>query len=95
MVGDFYAPRHFQFSSGCCEVLFCVEGHPLEAALGILGYTNDTFGLGITFQSGRRDAINSKATDRRSVSGEAFMCGGECVCWFSRTQKYVIHTFDV
>ena len=26
----------------------------------------------------------SKATDRRSVSGGAIMCGGACVCWFSR-----------
>ena len=31
----------------------------------------------------------SKATDRRSVSGGAIMCGGACVCWFSRTQKCV------
>ena len=29
----------------------------------------------------------SKATARRSVSGGAIMCGGACVCWFSRTQK--------
>ena len=31
----------------------------------------------------------SKATDTRSVSGGAIMCGGACVCWFSRTQKCV------
>ena len=31
----------------------------------------------------------SKATDMRSVSGGAIMCGGACVCWFSRTQKCV------
>ena len=31
----------------------------------------------------------NKATDRRSVSGGANMCAGACVCWFSRTQKYV------
>ena len=31
----------------------------------------------------------SKATDRRSVSGGAIMCGGACVYWFSRTQKCV------
>ena len=31
----------------------------------------------------------SKATDRRSVSGGVIMCGGACVCWFSRTQKCV------
>ena len=28
-----------------------------------------------------------KVTDRRSVSGGAIMCGGACVCLFSRTQK--------
>ena len=31
----------------------------------------------------------SKATDRMSVSGGAIMCGGACLCWFSRTQKCV------
>ena len=31
----------------------------------------------------------SKATERRSVSGGAIMCGGACVCWFSRTQTCV------
>ena len=31
----------------------------------------------------------SKATDRRSVSSGAIMCGGASVCWFSGTQKYV------
>ena len=31
----------------------------------------------------------SKATDRRSVSGELITCGGASVCWFSRTQKCV------
>ena len=29
----------------------------------------------------------SKATDRRSVSGRAIICGGACACWFSRRQK--------
>ena len=29
----------------------------------------------------------SKATDRRSVSGEPIMRGGASVCWFSRSQK--------
>ena len=32
----------------------------------------------------------SKSTDRRTVSGEAVMCGGASVCWFSRNQKCVI-----
>ena len=31
----------------------------------------------------------SKAKDRMSVSGGAIMCGGACVCWFSRTRKCV------
>ena len=31
----------------------------------------------------------SKATDRRSISSGAIMCGGASVCWFSGTQKYV------
>ena len=31
----------------------------------------------------------SKATDRRSVSGGAIMCGGPSVCSFFRTQKCV------
>ena len=36
-----------------------------------------------------------KATDRRSVSGGAIMCGGACVCCFSRTQKCVaLSTFE-
>ena len=29
----------------------------------------------------------SKATDRRSVSGESFMYGSVCICWFSRPYK--------
>ena len=35
-----------------------------------------------------------KATDRRSVSGGAVMCGGACVCvfFFSRTQKCATHS---
>ena len=31
----------------------------------------------------------SRATDRRSESGGAVICGGACVCWLGRTQKYV------
>ena len=31
----------------------------------------------------------SKATDRKSMSGGAIMCGGACLCWFSRTKKCV------
>ena len=31
----------------------------------------------------------SNAAGRRSVSGEAIMYGGACVCWLSRTQKCV------
>ena len=71
-----------------------------KLALGILAYINGTSGLGITYQRGTSVGISlevfagadhaSKATDRRSVSGGAIMCGGECVCWFSRTQNCVI-----
>ena len=71
-----------------------------KAALGILAHINDTSGFGITYQSGTLASVSleffgdadyaSKATDRRSVSGGgAIMCGGACVCWFSRTQKCV------
>ena len=70
-----------------------------KAALGILAYINDTSDFGITYQRGTSASISlevfadadyaSKATDRRSVSGGAIMCGGACVCWFSRTQKCV------
>ena len=38
----------------------------------------------------------SKATDRRSVSGVAIICGGTSVCWFSRSQKCVtLSIFEV
>ena len=70
-----------------------------KAALGILAYINSTSDFGITYQRGTLASISlevfadadyaSKATDRRSVSGGAIMCGGACVCWFSRTQKCV------
>ena len=70
-----------------------------KAALGILEYINGTSEYGITFQRGTLSSISlevfadadcaSKATDRRSVSGGAIMCGGASVYWFSRTQKCV------
>ena len=70
-----------------------------KAALGILAYINATSGFGTTCQRGTLASIvlevfvdadyASKATDRRCVSGGAIMCGGVCVCWFSRTQKCV------
>ena len=60
---------------------------------------NGTSGFGITHQRGTLAAISlqffadadfaNKAADRRSVSGGAIMCGGACVCWFSRTHKCV------
>ena len=69
-----------------------------KAALSILEYINGTSEYGITFHRGTLSSISlevfadahyaSKATDRRSVSGGAIMCGGASVCWFSRTQKY-------
>ena len=70
-----------------------------KAALGILEYINGTSEYGITCQRGTLASISlemianagytSKATDKRSVSGGAVMCGGAGVCWFSRTQKCV------
>ena len=78
---------------------YCTEPRAIhwKAALGILEYINGTSEYGITFQRGTLSSIwlevftdadyASKATDRRSVSGGAIMCGGASVCWFSRTQK--------
>ena len=70
-----------------------------KAALDILAYIKDTYGFSTTYQRGSSVGISlevfadadyaSKATDRRSVSGGASMCGGACVCWFSMTQKCV------
>ena len=68
-----------------------------KAALGILAYIKGTSYFGITYVRGTSVGISlevfadadyaRKATDRRSMSGGAVMCGGGCVCWFSRTQK--------
>ena len=70
-----------------------------KSSLGILAYVNGTCGFGITYQRKTTVGISlevfadadyaSRATDRRSVSGDAIMCAGACVCWFSRTQKCV------
>ena len=70
-----------------------------KAAIGILAHIICTSGFGITFQRGTIAGIfwevfadadyASKATDRRSVSGGEVMCGGACLCWFSRMQKCV------
>ena len=73
-----------------------------NAALGIIAYINDTSDIGITYQRGTSVGISleifadadyanwaSKATNRRSMPGKVIICGGACVCWFSRTQKRV------
>ena len=70
-----------------------------KSTLGILAYINGTRGFGITYQRGATVGIfleifadadyASKEADRRSVSGDAIMCGGACVCWLSRTHKCV------
>ena len=70
-----------------------------NSTLGILTYIDGTCGFGITYQRGTTVGIflevfadayyASKATGRGSVSGGAIMCGGACVCSFSRTQKCV------
>ena len=96
MVGDFDTPRYFQRSSICCEVLFHAQSH----SLAVLAYMNGTSGFGIAYQRATSVGISlevfadadyaSKATGRRSVScGAIIMCGGACLCWFPRTQKYV------
>ena len=69
-----------------------------RAALGILDCVRQTSSFGITIQRGTVGGIRlqvfadadyaSKAADRRLVSGGLVMCGGACVSWFSRTQKY-------
>ena len=70
-----------------------------KAALGILAYISVFSGFFITNQRGILVGISlevfananndSKATDTRSVFGGAVMCGGACLCWFFRPQKYV------
>ena len=80
---------------------YCSTPKPIhwKAALGILAYINGTSDFGIIYQRGTLASISlevfadadyaNKATDRRSVSGGAIMCGGACVYWFFRTQKCV------
>ena len=73
-----------------------------NAALDILAYINDTPGFGVVYQRETSSGISlevfadadcaTKVTDRRSVSGGAIMCGGACVCWFSRTQRVSLFT---
>ena len=58
-----------------------------------LATSNECIGscdLGISLEVFVDADYASTATNRRSVSGGATMCGGACVCWFSRTQKCVI-----
>ena len=97
------ASRHLKRSASCCEIPYSAESYPLEGSpWGILEYINGTSEYGITFQRGTLSSISlevfadadyaSKATDRRSVSGGAILCGGASVCWFSRTQKGVTHS---
>ena len=71
-----------------------------KSVLVILAYMNGSCGFGITYQRATSVGISlevfadadyaSKEIDRsRFVSGGAILCGGACVCWFSRTQKCV------
>ena len=100
MVGYFDTPRYLQRSSICCEVLFRPESYPLEIGAWYSGihqwYLRFWHYIPARDHSSRYSLevfanadYASKATDRRSVSGGAIMCGGACVCWFSRTQKCV------
>ena len=71
-----------------------------KAGISVLEYVLCTTDLCITLERGGglelvacADANDaSKATDRRSISGEAVICAGASVCWFSRTQKRVTHS---
>ena len=94
-------PTHPDISSAVRAVArYCIPPRAIhwKAALGILEYISGTSEYGITFQRYTFYSISlevfggadyaSKATDRRSVSGGAIMCGGT-VSWFSRTQKCV------
>ena len=104
MVSNFDTlPRYFQRSSISCEVLFRTENLHWKAALGILAYINgisvlfchciserDISRYSISLEVFADADYASAATYRRSsVSGGPVMCGGECVCWLSRTQKCV------
>ena len=98
MVGDFDTPRYLQRSSIYCEGLFRTESRPLEigAWYSRIHQRYSSFWHYVPARDYSRyffrvffaDAdYASEATDRRSVSGGAIMCGGVFVCWFSRTQK--------
>ena len=68
-----------------------------KSVLGIFANINGSYGFGITYQRGTSAGVSleifadaeyaSKGSERRSVSGGAIVCGGACVCWFSRTQE--------
>ena len=70
-----------------------------KVALGIIGYVRQTSSFGIACKRGTVAGLSmqvfadadyaSKVGDRNSVSGWLVMCGGACVSWFSRTQKYI------
>ena len=47
------------------------------------------YGRGLSLQVFADADYASKAADRSSVSRGLVMCGGACVSWFSRTQKWV------
>ena len=80
---------------------YCTASRAIHwtVALVMLEYINETSEYGITFQRGFLTSISlevfadadyaSKATDRRSVSSGAIICGGASVRWFFRTQKCV------
>ena len=80
----------------CCSAPKMIHWKTL---LGILGYAVKTSSFGNIFQRETVEGFHlvsvadadyaSKATDRRSVSGEVVMCAGGGVSWFSKTQKYV------
>ena len=99
MVGLTNTAGHRKRSQSRGKVCASLKQVHWKTALGTLGYVRRTSWVGVTFQ---RDVVSglsmqvfvdadyaSKATDRRSVSGDLEICGGGCVSWFLRTQEYV------
>ena len=87
--------RHLECREGGIQVSQNPTLKHSEAARGIQEYLDATNSYGVTFQGGSgvelvvyADADYApKETKRKSVSGEAVMCGGTAIQWISRTQK--------
>ena len=93
MVGDFDTPPDISNAvRSLAKYCSAPKAIHWKSALDILAYINGTCGFGITYQRETSVGISleffadadytCKATDRRSVSGGANMCGGACVFCF-------------